>query len=93
MRGESGRSVVCDRPREVLEIVDRLVQQIQGLPIEIVDADWALTRQAAIYKSRGGLSSADCFVAALAKLREGVVVTGDVEFEALKGDVKIEWLR
>ena len=76
-----------------VEIADRFVQQIQGMPIEIVDADWALTRQAAIYKSRGGLSYADCFVAALAKLREGVVVTGEMEFEALKGDVKIDWLR
>jgi predicted nucleic acid-binding protein len=75
------------------EIAERVVQQVQGMPIEIVDADWTLTRQAAIYKSKGNISYADCYVAALAKLRKAEVVTGDTEFEILKDDVKIVWIK
>lgn len=78
---------------ESVEVAEHIVQQIQGMPLEVVDADWALTRQAAIFKARGGISYADCFAAALAKLRKGEIVTGDVEFNILKDEVKIEWVR
>lgn len=76
-----------------IEIAEHTIQQIQGLPIEIVDADWSLTRQAAAYKMRGNISYADCYTAALAKLRKGDVVTGDKEFEVLENDVKVVWLK
>ncbi len=75
------------------EIAERFVQQIQGLPIDVVDADWMLARQAAVYKARGNISYADCYAAALAKLRKGEVVTGNREFEALKDEVKIAWIK
>jgi PIN domain nuclease of toxin-antitoxin system len=70
---------------------DALIEEIQGLSIEIVDASWKLTYQAAIFKSRGGLSYADCFTAALGKLRQAEVVTGDPEFQKLKGEIKTAW--
>jgi ribonuclease VapC len=60
---------------------DALLQDIQGMSIEIVDADWELTYQAAIFKSKGGLSYDDCYTAALGKLRQAEVVTGDPEFQ------------
>jgi predicted nucleic acid-binding protein len=63
------------------------------MAIEIVDPDWLLTRQAVIYKAKGNISYADCFAAALAKARGGVVVTGDREFKMLESEVKIEWLK
>lgn len=69
------------------------IEQIQSLPIEIVNVDWELTRQAAFYKTKGGVSYADCFAAALAKLRHGELVTGDREFKSLANDVKIAWLK
>jgi ribonuclease VapC len=75
------------------ETAEHYVQQIQGMPVEIVDADWSLTRQAAIYKAKGNISYADCFAAALAKLSKGAVVTGDKEFEALENEVEIVWLK
>jgi predicted nucleic acid-binding protein len=55
--------------------------------------DWELTRQAALYKTKGNISYADCYTAALAKLRKGEVVTGDKEFKILAGEVKISWLK
>jgi len=51
-----------------------------------------LTRQAALYKTKGNISYADCYAAALAKLRIGDVVTGDKEFEVLEDEVKVIWL-
>ena len=75
------------------KIAARYLEQIQGMPIEIVDADWELTQQAAIYKARGNISYADCFAAALAKLRKGAVVTGDREFDVLKDEIEVVWLK
>lgn len=75
------------------EDAESYIQQIQGMPIEVVNADWALTRQAALYKTKGNISYADCYAAALAKLRKGDVVTGDKEFEVLEDEVKVIWLK
>lgn len=74
------------------EIADHYIQQIQSMPIEVVNADWELTHQAAMYKARVNISYADCFVAALAKICEGEIVTGDKEFDVVKDEVKIIWL-
>ena len=71
---------------------DRFVQEIQGMAIEFVNADWELTQQAAIYKARGRISFADCFAAALAKARKAEVVTGDREFQRLEDEIGITWL-
>ena len=74
------------------ELADQYVHEIKGMGIEIVDADWTLTRQAAAFKCSGGISYADCFAAALAKLRKAELVTGDKEFKSLEGEIKISWL-
>ncbi|MDI6770694.1 MAG: type II toxin-antitoxin system VapC family toxin [Anaerolineales bacterium] len=74
------------------EQADAIVQEIRGMSIEIIDADWKLTHQAAIYKARGGISYADCYAAALAKLREAELVTGDPEFQKLKDEVTTAWI-
>ena len=74
------------------ETADRYVQEIQGMAIEIIDADWALTRQAAAYKANGRISYADCFAGALAKKRDAEIVTGDKEFKALEKENKILWI-
>jgi ribonuclease VapC len=71
---------------------DRLILEIQGMAIEVVEVDWPLTREAAALKAKGGVSYSDCFAAALAKRRRGEVVTADPEFKRLDGDVKIAWL-
>jgi hypothetical protein len=56
-----------------------------------VEAGWDLTYQAVIYKSWGGLSYADCFTAALGKLRQAEVVSGDPEILKLKGKITVAW--
>ncbi len=65
---------------------------IRTLPIEIVDVDVQLAREAARFKAIKKISYADCFAAGLAKLRKGEVVTGDKEFKALESEVKISWV-
>jgi ribonuclease VapC len=74
------------------ETADHYVQEILGMPIEIIHADWELTRSAAMLKTRGGISYADCFAAALAKQLKAEVVTGDKEFKLLDKEIKIDWL-
>lgn len=70
---------------------DAIIEEIQGMSIEIVDADWELTYQAAMYKSKGGLSYADCYTVALGKIRLAEVVTGDPEFQKLEGEITTTW--
>lgn len=74
------------------EIADQYVHEIKGMGIEIVDIDWTLTRQAAAFKVNGNISYADCFAAALAKLRKAELITGDKEFKALQDEIKISWI-
>jgi ribonuclease VapC len=74
------------------EIADQYIHEIKGMGIEIVEADWNLTRQAAMFKSGGNISYADCFAAALAKLKKAELITGDKEFKSLEGEIKISWM-
>lgn len=69
------------------------VEAVVGtLPIEVVDVDLELTREAARLKAGGGLSFADCFAAALASQRRTALLTGDPEFESVAGQIRVEWL-
>ena len=62
------------------------------MPINIVEsANFELVRRAAAFKATKKLSYADCFAAALAKLRRAEFVTGDPAFKT-KGELKISWL-
>jgi predicted nucleic acid-binding protein len=38
------------------------------------------------------MSYADCFAAALAKLRKAELVTGDKEFRQIEGEIKVSWV-
>ena len=74
------------------ETADQYIHEIQGMAIDIVEADWQLTRQAATFKVNGKISYGDCFAAALAKNREAELVTGDTEFKVLQDEIKISWI-
>jgi predicted nucleic acid-binding protein len=65
---------------------------IQTLPIAIVEADKGLTREAARIKATKRLAYADCFAAALARLKKAELYTGDPEFKAIEKEIKIVWL-
>ena len=74
------------------EVADQYIGEINGMAIEIVDIDWQLTRQAALFKANGNISYADCFAAALAKAKKAELITGDKEFRSLQDEIKISWL-
>jgi predicted nucleic acid-binding protein len=74
------------------EIANQHINEIKGMAIEIVDVDWPFARQAASFKVNGNISYADCYAAALAKIRKAELVTGDKEFEQLESEIKIAWL-
>jgi len=65
---------------------------IQTLPIDIVDVDVTLTKEAAQYKAFKNLSYADCFAAALAKTNKAELITGDKEFQEVETEIKIIWI-
>jgi predicted nucleic acid-binding protein len=67
--------------------------ELTALPIEFHPADRRLADLAADFKTRFKLSLADAFAAALAKLRNTELVTGDPEFKAVAGEIKIGWLK
>jgi predicted nucleic acid-binding protein len=67
---------------------------IGQMPINIIEsANFDLVRQAAAFKATKKLSYADCFAAALARIRRAEFVTGDPEFRAMEGELKIGWLK
>ena len=76
------------------EAAEKQAREISTLPIEIVGVsdDLALVRQAAIFKAARKMAYADCFAAALAKLKNAEIVTGDPEFKEVEGEVKVAWL-
>jgi predicted nucleic acid-binding protein len=78
--------------RTSFEAAEQTVERVRRLGLEVVNADWTLTRLAAQFKARYRLSYADCFAAALAKQHAVEVVTGDPEFRQLEKEVKIRWL-
>jgi predicted nucleic acid-binding protein len=71
---------------------DQVITEIQGMKVEITTPDWEQTRQAAVYKAKFRIAYADCFAAALAKLHNAELVTGDPEFQKLQDKISILWL-
>ena len=69
-----------------------VIRDMDSLPIEIVPVDRALTRLAAGFKARGGLSYADAFAAALAHQRKAGLLTGDPELKSLDKEIQILWI-
>jgi predicted nucleic acid-binding protein len=67
--------------------------ELAALPIEFHPADRRLADLAADFKTRFKLSLADAFAAALAKIRNAELVTGDQEFKEVEGEIKIGWLK
>ena len=78
---EAGR----DKAEEVAHL-------ISTLPIQIIPADLDLAKEAAELKAVKKMSYADCFAAALAKMRKAELVTGDIEFRQVETEVKIQWI-
>lgn len=71
---------------------DEIEKIMQTLPIEIVNIDMQLAKEAARLKATRNISYTDCFAAALARLRKGELITGDKDFQTLENEVKINWI-
>ena len=79
--------------REISEAqADKAVTDLTNLGIELVDADWPLTRIAGTFKAHHRMSYAECFAAALAKERKSELVTGDKEFKQVEAEISVHWL-
>ena len=78
------------------EMAESKAHEIAGMRIELVPVDardLELVRQAALFKATKKMSYADCFAAALAKISNTELVTGDREFKAVENDLKkIRWI-
>jgi predicted nucleic acid-binding protein len=78
------------------EAAEQTAKEIAGLTIEVVGVEahnLDLVRQAATFKASRKISYADAFAAALAKMSNAELVTGDREFEQVEDEIKIEWLK
>lgn len=71
---------------------EEIWEVIRTLPVEIIEVDAELAREAAKFKARFSISYADCFVAALARIKKAEIITGDKEFEKISGEVNIKWI-
>ena len=67
-------------------------EKLLALPIEVVSAGQELAETAGAIKAQRKMSLADCFAAALAKDRRADIYTGDPEFKAVEGDIRIVWI-
>jgi ribonuclease VapC len=74
-------------------MAEQKVREIAAMPIELVTADLQQAHQAAIFKATCKMSYADCFGAALAKIKNAEFVTGDLEFKEVEKEIKIYWLK
>ncbi len=74
------------------EKLNEIEKIIETLPIVLIDVDKNLAKQAARFKAGKKISYADCFAAALAKINQGEIITGDMEFKVLEREVKIMWV-
>jgi predicted nucleic acid-binding protein len=76
-------------------VADQKAAELATLAIELVPVgdDLQLVREAARLKAVKKMAYADCFAAALAKLRNVEVVTGDPEFKEVESEVKVAWLQ
>lgn len=70
---------------------NRAVVTVKNLPIEFVQVNESLALRAGRIKAMHKLSYADAFVVATAIDKEGIIVTGDKEFEGVYPNIL--WIR
>jgi len=71
----------------------RVIEDMARLPIELVDAGYELTRQAAEMRAQTKLPYVDGFAAALARDRKAELATSDADFACLEPKMRIIWAR
>jgi predicted nucleic acid-binding protein len=74
-------------------VARKVLDDIDQLPVEIVDADLALTRRAAELRAEQKLPYTDCFAAALAITSKASLATSDIDFARVEKKVEILWIQ
>jgi predicted nucleic acid-binding protein len=74
------------------EEANNSIKELRDMRIQFEDVNWELTQEAARFKSKNKMSYADCYAAALSKVRKADLVTGDGEFKAVEDQIKIRWV-
>ncbi len=87
-----GEVLYMTERRRGLEEAQNVQALIESLPITLVDASRRLVFDAAHIKANYAISYADAFVVALAQRENGIILTGDPEFNTVEEVVGIEWL-
>ena len=82
---------ITERSRGLAKAQESLAL-IEDLPIEVLPADRQSVLRAASIKARYPVAYADAFVIAAAQSMEGIIVTGDPEFEVVDELISIEWV-
>src|SRR5713101_2299371 len=72
-------------------VARKVLEDIAQLPVEIVDADFDLTRRAAELRAEHKLPYTDCFAAALAADRKASLATSDKDFAHVEKKLDILW--
>ncbi len=74
------------------DTANQMERTLRTLPIEIIDVDINLAKEAARFKAIKLISSADSFAVALAKLRRGELITANKGLKVVEKDIKIFWI-
>ena len=69
----------------------KVLADIAQLPIELVDADYALAKLAAEFRAQHKLPYVDGFAAALAAQRKAALLTSDSDFSHVEKKLDILW--
>ena len=65
---------------------------LDDLPLQVLPASREAVLAAAHVKANHRLSYADAFAVAAAQEADGIILTGDPEFEEVEGMVEVEWM-
>lgn len=71
---------------------EEVIQILESFPIDVVAVDQTLAKLAGSFKASKKMSYADCFAAALAKIKKAELLTGDKEFKEVEKEIKIAWV-
>ncbi len=72
-------------------VARKILAEIAQLPIQIIEADFELTKLAAEFRAQHKLPYADCFAAALAANRKASLATSDKDFAQVEKQLNILW--
>lgn len=73
-------------------IASETLRKVAQLPIVLVDIDATVAKLAARFKAEHQLPYVDSFAAALARLRDATLVTGDRDFAKVEKTVRVLWV-